>query len=239
MRYYLYISDSKIDMLFGQIPQRLRRRLAAELTIDLKLVSATLAPSRTDETRYSKTDLVVHYLERHAEVGSVDYPQQYFRGTLPMRWGQATPRMVYFGGETARTVFGLGGSMRHVLGAREANGATSPDASVPDSKIETGYYYGPGSGAPEIVSALDQLVAAVDEKSPLSKMGSTERAIVITTQKMSGHKYALEFLAKRLISSSMDYRRRQEIARNFAGSNEFMLPQHVLLGTPIYVAQAD
>ncbi|WP_035700912.1 DUF7019 family protein, partial [Glycomyces tenuis] len=53
LRYYLYISDTKLDMLFDQIDPRQRRRLSAEVDVDLKLAGLRLrgadnaAPART------------------------------------------------------------------------------------------------------------------------------------------------------------------------------------------------
>jgi len=38
-RFYVYISDAKVDMLLGQIPAGLLERLAAEVTVDLKILS--------------------------------------------------------------------------------------------------------------------------------------------------------------------------------------------------------
>ena len=41
MRYYVYVSDSKVDMLYSQMPRGIRDRIAAELKIDLKVISAS------------------------------------------------------------------------------------------------------------------------------------------------------------------------------------------------------
>jgi hypothetical protein len=40
VKYYLYISDSKVDMLLSQIPHETKKTIAAEFKIDLKLFSA-------------------------------------------------------------------------------------------------------------------------------------------------------------------------------------------------------
>ena len=58
MRYYVYVSDSKVDMLYSQMPSGLRDRIAAELKIDLKVVSVSVSGRRSEETRYSKLQLV-------------------------------------------------------------------------------------------------------------------------------------------------------------------------------------
>ena len=48
VRYYLYVSDAKIDMLFEQIPKRLLDRLTKELKIDIKVVSVTVKEREQD-----------------------------------------------------------------------------------------------------------------------------------------------------------------------------------------------
>lgn len=40
MKYYIYISDTKVDMLYPQIPKPLLKRIASDLSIDLKLFGA-------------------------------------------------------------------------------------------------------------------------------------------------------------------------------------------------------
>ena len=54
LHYYLYISDSKLDMLYEQIDQKSARRISAELKVDLKLASLTIreasAPDPTRDT---------------------------------------------------------------------------------------------------------------------------------------------------------------------------------------------
>src|ERR671925_521852 len=74
-------------MLFAQIPTKLRRRVASELKIDLKIVAATLTPTTPQDSRYSKLELVETFLRKHAAVGSVDEPDAYFGGRLEMTWG--------------------------------------------------------------------------------------------------------------------------------------------------------
>lgn len=38
MKYYIYISSLKVDMLFEQLPAPLKKKIAAELKIDLKIL---------------------------------------------------------------------------------------------------------------------------------------------------------------------------------------------------------
>ena len=40
MRYYVYASKTKVELLYDQIPEKALSRIATTLTIDLKLVKA-------------------------------------------------------------------------------------------------------------------------------------------------------------------------------------------------------
>jgi hypothetical protein len=40
MKYYVYISDAKVDMLLPQIPHDARKKIATEIGIDLKVFQA-------------------------------------------------------------------------------------------------------------------------------------------------------------------------------------------------------
>jgi hypothetical protein len=119
VRDYVYVSDGKIDMLFGQIPRPLAQRISAELRIDLKLISVSLREERATETRYAKLAVVETYVRRHLALGSVDDPALYVCGTLPMRWGPygLEREVVLFAGASERTLVALGGSFAHVLGS--------------------------------------------------------------------------------------------------------------------------
>jgi hypothetical protein len=83
--YYVYVSDAKVDMLFAQIPRPVKKRIAAELKFDLKVVGLSLKQNPSDETRYSKVKFVSEYVDKHLEVGTLDQPRAYFRGELGVR----------------------------------------------------------------------------------------------------------------------------------------------------------
>ncbi len=74
MKYYIYISDTKVDMLYPQIPQPLLKRIASNLSIDLKLFGAEVnigaKSGSSEETRISKVRIVSEYktlLIRHGQ----------------------------------------------------------------------------------------------------------------------------------------------------------------------------
>jgi hypothetical protein len=115
LKYYLYISDTKVDILFAQIPRNILKKISADLNINLGVVSVSLKEKQSEQTRYDKVKVVSDYIENHLDVGDVDHPQAYFKATVSMRWGELW-YTVYFSGKTDQTDFGLGGSIKHILG---------------------------------------------------------------------------------------------------------------------------
>jgi hypothetical protein len=69
----------------AQIPDKALARIAATLTVDLKVVRAELREKEKERTLYSELELVERYLDEEGVVGTVDEPRQYFRGELRMR----------------------------------------------------------------------------------------------------------------------------------------------------------
>ena len=77
----------------------------------------------TEDNRFARLDAVVAFNREFGSVGTVDEPSNYVADILQMRWGylggfggKEMP-LVYFGGQSERTVVGLGGSARHVIEA--------------------------------------------------------------------------------------------------------------------------
>lgn len=125
LKYYLYVSKAKLDMLYDQIAFSGKEKKSVEWVLDLKPFKASRKSEREDEPdRDDKLKAVIEALEQSQIVGTVDEPKEYVKGTLPMRWGiyrdagrpTEEPPLVYFGGRTEQTIFGFGGSSRHVEG---------------------------------------------------------------------------------------------------------------------------
>ena len=120
LRYYLYISDTKLEMLFDQIDQSARKRISAELKLDLKVASLTLREADNPApTRAAKLRIVERFIDMHQSVGTVEKPTgDYFRGQMEMQWGELTGSAVCFKGTDSAHSRGvlLVGSKYHVLG---------------------------------------------------------------------------------------------------------------------------
>jgi hypothetical protein len=228
MKYYLYISNTKVDMLYPQIPSRLRENLATELKIDFKVLSTTFSEEPPEETTISKLKVVTEYIEKNEPVGTVDEPKSYFKGTLPMKWGPygENNEIVYFAGSTSNTVFGLGGSMDHVIG----------------SKGESSAQYWAASTTPYLISTLKNELNLLEPDLELRSLMGYEsprppamRAVYQVTTKMEGPVEQLQFLAKKLLDTD-DF---TEEEKEHSNRMHWEVDKRILLGTPLYVAMAD
>jgi hypothetical protein len=227
VKYYLYISDTKVDMLFAQISRNILKKISADLNINLGVVSVSLKEKQSEQTRFDKVNVVSNYINNHLEVGSIDSPQSYFKGTMPMKWGPIFDTgpyhdLVYFAGKTERTSLGLAGSMWHVIGSPKGSGS-----------------WGLPSGGHFILKALREFSSDIgistDNTDPIPDSYYTDPEhkgdlydIDIARQLVRGPEERLEFLARRLVEGTLDYK-----------TTDFPLAPHVLLGSPIYVAYTD
>ena len=211
MRYYVYVSATKVDLLVAQIPDKALSRIATTLTVDLKLVKAEFAGKERQRTLYSQLELVERFLEEEELVGTLEEPRSYIRAQMPLRWGplgdQGDDQFIYFGGETEQTILGLGGSMAHVVG--QSGGA------------DVGFR---GSALPFLLEGLGRELRSrsllPDMDMDIDKKWAAE-TVERMTLGMSGQPQQMEFLAKYLFLAKDRLRR------------------DVLLGTPLYVALID
>jgi hypothetical protein len=221
MKYYIYVSEAKVDMIFSQIPKRARDRIATELKFDLKIFSTIFKEGEAKDTLYSKLKVVIDYIEKNYDVGTIDNPKEYFKGNLPMRWGPFPPNempasVVYFAGQTDSTVLGLGGSLKHVIGSQGDWSQSTPNSFTPyllsvlekELDLTEMEKYGENWRIAEIFSN-----AKNRDEEALSVVSNT-------SWMLKGPEQQLEFLARKLLDGP--------------SGNE-----RVVLGTPIYVALAN
>lgn len=80
LRYYLYISDTKVDMLLQQVDPGFARKRSTEVGVSLKFVSAKRTVEASASDRVARLERVVRHVDDFCDVGTVDEPGQYFRG---------------------------------------------------------------------------------------------------------------------------------------------------------------
>ena len=221
MRYYLYISDAKVDMLFPQIPHDIKKKVALEFKMDLKLLSASRkTETESEDNRVARLETVVNFIREYGNVGSIDAPDEYIDDTLEMQWGQyPDSSVVYFGGETNKTILGLGGSLKHLLGnsgiqAAATNSVTPFLMKYLNDDLAMRY---PDADAKETQQSGQDLPPLV------------ATAVRLTSTNMHGPQQKVSFLAKRLAYGPVAQFRNDPVHGD----------KSVLLATPIYISMAD
>jgi len=218
---YVYVSDSKIDMLLAQIDPG---PVGSSVEVTVHLPGIDVAGTRGSDgnpDRYGRLERVVRFLHDHGDLGSVDEPGQFFGGLLPMRWGflpgRSDPSLVFFAGCSDDTVLGLGGSARHLIGVEGETAGPGLPMSLPPLLLD----------GLAVASDLEDehLLDAVDDdefdSADLAALATVCRAV----DRMSGPVQNVEFIAKRLLHGPSPFARGGGVS--------------VLLGSPLYVALVD
>lgn len=142
LRFYLYRSRSKIEMLYEQIFDSSTRSSKKQLSVGAKVLTASMESSSQEVVSFDqKIRAVDEELDRRKMIGTLDEPKSYFRGVMKMRWGyyndcgtrpDDAPALVYFSGfdpTDEPLVVGLGGSFQHVEGHYGATSTWSRSAA--------------------------------------------------------------------------------------------------------------
>lgn len=133
IKYYLYLSKVKVDMLWEQLNRNDLEKISAELKINIWIFFGGIRSEAKDENFYAKLNVIVRYLESKELIGTIEQPKKIFAGTMPMTWKevdfyneQSKRRMVLFSGYKSNPdqVVGLIGSAAHVIGMKEIHPAT-------------------------------------------------------------------------------------------------------------------
>ena len=122
LRYFVYISDVKVDMFLEQISEPTRRSIAAELKLDFKLISLTLTGPLVDgqqrkRSRMAKLAVVEDYIRRNHELGDLTSARGYIAADAELDWKPLDDNeTVLFCGYEERLLIVLGGSVSHLMG---------------------------------------------------------------------------------------------------------------------------
>jgi len=217
LKFYVYLSRDKVDMLFAQLPSAVVGRIVREYSIDAKVLKATRTEEMNPNTHLvRRLQAVVNYIVESENVGTVDDPKRYIRGTMPMimvpfefdrdRWQDPDHAVVTFWGDTEQTTVLLGGSQKHLLGV------IAPD------RPEIGYSH--------ILQWIIQ--EKLNREDFVTKKESDYLAFIIDSRAdisrlWHGPLQRFEFMAKRIAS----------------GRIETHGGRQALLATPLYVSLAE
>ena len=124
LRSYVYVSDTKVDMLYEQLDEASRRHFTHDLKLDAKVVSYGIQASPSpDATRAGRLSAVWAELEESHAVGTLDEPKLYFRGRMLMKTGrhplstEAQDAVFFMGERDDETLIFLGGTAHHLIGS--------------------------------------------------------------------------------------------------------------------------
>jgi hypothetical protein len=224
IKWYLYVSDSKLQMLFQQVAKGSKKE------IEWKAGYAGIGLSRkkeSDETadRDDMLKAVIEALEYNTQVGTLENPNLYIKGIMPIRWGMYNDLgrrdpdhgpLVYFGGfdKDMPMLLGLGGSSKHVVGHEGATSTYSRSSTR---------------------ALVDALLVGIEDgqferRYPREEHEEDEifRAIAIAQHYLRPPTQNMEFFAKTILTGSIYG------VEQYIGIKE----TKVILATPLYVALA-
>jgi hypothetical protein len=120
-RYYLYVSETKVGMLYPQIPRRLATSLEGAVKANIGVVQATVrgGSGADDPSVYTHAEVVARYLEKHDKVGTVAQPERYIKDAATLKYGiifEYASDIAFFGGIMGSARLGLIGSAGSMVG---------------------------------------------------------------------------------------------------------------------------
>ena len=218
MRYYQYISDSKVDMLLPQIPLKAKQKITAEIGLDIKILSGKLKAERDSlDDRVSRLLVVERYLRETQRIGSLMEPAPWVSGAeeISVRLFDY-PGSVAFVGDDGGTYFLLTGSAHHLIGSKPDDTSRLPSFSILAMLLQ----YVMEDWSDFIVEDIE----GKEETKPLIETSSpSEREFLkalIKTCPLENVRARAEFLVRRLLVGEIEGKK-------------------VFIGTPLYVAQTD
>jgi hypothetical protein len=143
VKYYVYISKTKVEMLFGQLPPAFLSGTEAEIKVNLGIFSSVLkgrAPERP-KALVQKTELVADFLKRHVGTPADDKP--WIAASLPVQYGIVNSEMRHFG-SAAMFVGSVGDLTVLLVGSAQSMIGHSSSVKVPPQRVPDGtslHYY--------------------------------------------------------------------------------------------------
>ncbi len=228
MKYYLYISDAKVEMLSGQLRRGLGGLIANwKLDVSAGIARIGAEGRSADPTRYRQIDKITRHIRKYEDCGTIDAPGTFVFDTLDVHWGPfgADQRIVFFTGATSKTVFALGGSSSYLLQAPQDGPLNYPRG---------------GSATWILISAVLEAFGLTDHPSYSADAAGYSGALFDALGSLASEldrgpapATRVEFLAKRLAVGPPARGYRYEL------DDKFEAPDVVFLGSPLYVAMTS
>jgi len=224
VKYYVYASRTKIEMLFSQLATPTTRQ--ASIGFDLKVVKGELRESReVAGNLYSQLEAILGHLHAADLVGPPASGKPYISGAALLTWapfvawGEPTP-VTFWACNDADLMLGLAGSKRHIIGHKESGETDS--ASLTNA----------------IVSYFLREFGELDHEWSQKSSGELPPKAVIdatlyAVERCKGTVGRYEFVAKVLARGAGHHR------ESYRGTQRPEAMPAIVLATPLFVAQLD
>jgi hypothetical protein len=221
MKYYIYLSRSKLSMLHAQVVQSAERARLASPELD--------AQTLTPQNSLTQLNEVIKRLHELELVGNIDHPKAYIAETLPMTWctyGDTEESPITFWGycelqdQFTGTVLALAGSKHHLLGQQPKGLTHSISHSL--TPVMVRWFL---ENLDDPFEDIDMLRLKQTATGDFLKHPVAHAAWLAATQG-TGIDGTYEFIAKLLYWGDWPYGSRGETRK-------------ILLGSPLYVAMAE
>ena len=228
IRTFVYLSSAKLEPLYHQIKEPIRKRIALTLGVSVPAlpiapkVEAQISPASKNEA--NMLAIVLAHLDEAGDIGTIDEPLGYFSGRLMLRWS-AADEFLFLSGSTAQTLLALTGSNRHLVG---------------DFEPTLGKVSMPGSSRVGVYRTLDQIFADAEEEQSeeetdlLAQLALSRGA---AGSRRRGLHESFEFVARRLAYEDGYIAANWKVAADVEHLKD--LDFKVLHGTPLYLAYPD
>jgi hypothetical protein len=208
IRYYLYVSDTKVNMLFPPIPNGIKEEVAQNLGLHGFAWSQDESEEAVETRRIYKLETVVRFIMERFQVGTIDTPNEYITGTHTIECGHthhsiAAPYeenpFVFFKGRTDRTTLLMSESSKYLIGNHKPPERGYSSSSVPhviESLLRDIELEGKSLESLEVANRI-----APHEKRRLPYSGKDLALAIVeeTHMDLSSARQELEFLAKMLL----------------------------------------
>lgn len=131
LRDFLYISETKVDLYFPQIPESFFHRLSKEIGIDLGFFSAGIKheSNKQEKTVVERLLVLDKFLRKKETVGTFAHPKHFVLDDCILFWrvvdSWPSSSLAYFcGRKSDGTEVALGGSSWHLMGGRRPESAS-------------------------------------------------------------------------------------------------------------------
>ncbi len=242
MKYYVYLSDNKIDMLYSQIKDSDTQR-ETKIGADLKLIKGEYTKRKTQDTnKYKKAEEIVKALEKQRLIGSIEEPIEYVKAELQMGWQiNIKENFTYWSalekeGETLY-IIGLVGSCHNIVGNEPSDKLVSASNTFTfmeickntdmDEYAEKEFFFMGEGRRVEPFFHQETDMELYEHMNYINK-------------RYKGEKANYEFIAKVLYNKTYSVNEIKESAFKYIDFDIEGIKKYVyLLATPLYVSLAD